>query len=120
MGELQIPYMLCKFAFPLLKYEGWVGLTDVQAKAKNKAEFCPELRAHWKQLRVQQKQPGTEGVSLSKEKWCDVLYFKAQDICFADTLRPNRAVHRLAVMGFVRTTCVRSGSMARDCSTGKA
>ena len=32
----------------------------------------------------------------------------------ADTLRPNRAVHRLAVMGFVRTTCCRAGSMARD------
>ena len=26
----------------------------------------------------------------------------------------NRAVLRLAVMGFIRTTCVRSGSMARD------
>ena len=49
-----------------------------------------------------------------KKKWDDGLYFMAQDVCIQDTLRPNRAVHRLAIMGFVRTTCVRAGSMARD------
>ena len=26
-GALQIPYMLAKFVFPLMKYEGYVGLT---------------------------------------------------------------------------------------------
>eukprot|EP00964_Phaeocystis_antarctica_P133967 scaffold98203_cov87-Phaeocystis_antarctica.AAC.1 len=38
----------------------------------------------------------------------------AQDSCMADILRPNRAVARLAVMGFVRVTCCRSGSFAKD------
>ena len=52
---------------------------------------------------------------MHKKKWCDGVYFMAQDLCMEDTaLRPNRAVHRLAIMGFVRTTCVRAGSMAKD------
>ena len=50
-----------------------------------------------------------EGRSLAKKKWCDGVYFMAQDVCMEDAaLRPNRAVHRLAIMGFVRTTCVRA------------
>ena len=56
-----------------------------------------------------------EGVSLAKKKWDDGVYFMAQDLCMEDAvLRPNRAVHRLAIMGFVRTTCVRAGSIAKD------
>jgi hypothetical protein len=56
-----------------------------------------------------------EGRSMAKKKWCDGVYFMAQDRCMEDAaLRPNRATHRLAIMGFVRTTCVRAGSIARD------
>ena len=52
---------------------------------------------------------------MQKKKWDDGLYFMAQDLCIADAaVRPNRAVHRLAIMGFVRTTCVRAGSIAKD------
>ena len=49
-----------------------------------------------------------------KKKWDDVVYFLAQDRCMADTARPNRAMMRMAIMRFVRTTCSRSGSFARD------
>ena len=52
---------------------------------------------------------------MAKKKWCDGVYFMAQDVCMEDAvLRPNRAVHRLAIMGFVRTTCVRAGSIAKN------
>ena len=39
MGLRQLPYMLAKFVFPMMKYEGYIGLTMAQAAAKN-AEFC--------------------------------------------------------------------------------
>ena len=52
---------------------------------------------------------------MAKKKWDDAVYFKAQDLCMSDLcIRPNRAAQRLAIMGFVRTTCCRSGSFARD------
>ena len=64
---------------------------------------------------MQEVDPSRDGRSLAKKKWDDTVYFMAQDRCIADMdLRPNRAVHRLAVMGFVRTTCSRSGAFARD------
>ena len=52
-GALQIPYMLAKFVFPLMQYEGFVGLTVAQAAAKNQV-YCHELKEHWKSLKVQQ------------------------------------------------------------------
>ena len=70
-GELQIPYMLGKFVFPLMGYEGWTGLTLAEAKAKN-APLCQELREHWKALKVQEEQPS--GRELVKKKWDDQLY----------------------------------------------
>ena len=51
---------------------------------------------------------------MHKKKWDDAVYFMAQDLCMEEVMRPNRAAHRLAIMGFVRTTCVRAGSMAKD------
>merc|ERR1719197_683189 len=96
-----------------MKYEGFVGLTLSEASAKN-MEYRHALKDHWKALKVQRQDAKGEGGSLVKKKWDDGLYFMAQDVCIQDTLRPNRAVHRLAIMGFVRTTCVRAGSMARD------
>ena len=113
MGQRQVPYMLAKYVFPLMKYDGYVGLTLAQAAVKN-AEFCHELREHWKALKTQQVDASTEGCSMAKKKWDDDLYFMAQDLCMADSARPNRAAHRLAIMGFVRTTCCRSGSFSRD------
>ena len=113
VGLLQIPYMLGKFVFPLMGYAGWTGLSLAEAKAKNKP-LADALRDNWKALKVQQPDATLEGHAQPKKKWDDQLYFIAQDICMADMLRPNRAVTRLAVIGFVRTTCCRSGSFAKD------
>ena len=87
-GQLQIPYMLAKFVFPMMGCEGWTGLTTAEAKAKN-VTFKDELREHWKALKVQEETPSRR--DLVKKKWDDQLYFMAQDVCIADTLRPNRA-----------------------------
>lgn len=53
---------------------------------------------------------------MAKTKWCDALYFRAQDHWMALAAQGylNEAVQALAVMGFVRTTCSRAGSMGRD------
>ena len=45
--------MLAKFVFPLMKYEGFVGLTIAEAQAKNQI-YCHELKEHWKALNVQE------------------------------------------------------------------
>ena len=113
VGSLQIPYMLGKFVFPLMGYAGWTGLSLAEAKAKNKP-LADALRDNWKALKVQQPDASLEGHAQPKKKWDDQVYFMAQDSCMADILRPNRAVARLAVMGFVRVTCCRSGSFAKD------
>ena len=54
------------------------------------------------------------GRELKKERRCDGLLYAAQDACMAEELRVNRAATRLAVMGFVKVTCSRSGAFARD------
>ena len=56
-GLRQIPYMLAKFVFPLMTYEGYVGLTVAQAAVKN-GEFCRELAEHWKALKTQETDAG--------------------------------------------------------------
>ena len=98
MGSLQIPYMLGKFVFPMMRYKGWTGLSLAEAKAKNKP-LADALRDNWKALKVQQPDATLEGHAQPKKKWDDQVYFVAQDICMADTLRPNRAGTRLAVSG---------------------
>ena len=45
-GLLQIPYMLGKYVFPLMQYEGWTGITVAEAKVKNKP-YADALKAHW-------------------------------------------------------------------------
>jgi hypothetical protein len=105
--------MLGKFVFPMMGYKGWTGLSLAEAKAKNKP-YADSLRDNWKALKVQQPDATVEGHAQPKKKWDDMVYFLAQDSCMADILRPNRAVTRLAVMGFVRATCCRSGSFAKD------
>jgi len=42
------------------------------------------------------------------------LLYRAQDRCMEELLRVNRAVTRLAELGFVKVTCSRSGAFARD------
>ena len=58
MGLRQLPYILAKLVFPLMKYEGYVGLTVAQADAKN-GEFRLELKEHWKALKTQETDAST-------------------------------------------------------------
>ena len=113
-GELAVPYLLAKFVFPELEYPGWVGLTVEELAAKCKP-YTLEARAHWKRLKVSHVHGGVDnGRSLAKDKWDDGLLYLAQDECMREKLRLNRAVMRLAILGFVRITCSRSGAFGRD------
>ena len=113
-GELAVPYLLAKFVFPELEYPGWVGLTVEELAAKCKP-YTLEARAHWKRLKVSHVRGGVDnGRSLAKDKWDDGLLYLAQDECMREKLRLNRAVMRLAILGFVRITCSRSGAFGRD------
>ena len=113
-GALAVPYLLAKYVFPLMQHVGWVGLREAEVLEKARP-YSLELRANWARLKVANVREGTgNGRSLKKDRWCDGLLFRAQDLCMAEQLRVNRAVTRLAVMGFVRVTCSRAGAMARD------
>jgi len=50
-GERVVPYLLAKFVFPLMKYEGWVGLNALELLQKQKP-FSIELRRHWQSLKA--------------------------------------------------------------------
>jgi len=111
--EVHLPYTLAQKVFPAMALPGWGGLeaTELRAKAE---PFKVALKAHWEALKTSRVEEDC-GRSLKKEKWDDLSYFLAQDRCFAELeSRPNRAVFRLAVMGFVRATCSRAGSMGKD------
>jgi len=113
-GALAVPYLLAKYVFPMLEYPGWVGLKEHELKEKSQP-YALELRQHWAKLKVANVREGTgNGRSLKKDRWCDGLLFMAQDLCMADKVRVNRAVQRLAVMGFVKITCNRAGAIGRD------
>ena len=113
-GALAVPYLLAKYVFPLMQHVGWVGLREAEVLEKARP-YSLELRANWARLKVANVQEGTgNGRSLKQDRWCDGLLFRAQDLCMAEQLRVNRAVTRLAVMGFVRVTCSRAGAMGRD------
>ena len=77
--------------------------------------FKAALTEHW-QLLKSSRDAESIARSLKKEKWDDVSYFLAQDVCLGrlESSKANGAVFKLAVMGFVRVTCARSGSMGRD------
>ena len=118
-GVWQVPYLLPKFGFPLLRQPGWVDLTDEELETKA-APFKIAARKHWASLKTsatldeQQRLAIEQKRSLQKLKWDDRFLFMAQDLCMRDVLRLNRAVTWLAVMAFVRITCSRSGAFARD------
>jgi hypothetical protein len=113
-GALTVTYLLAKFVFPLMGHVGWTGLREAELLEKARP-FSIELRVNWSRLKVSNVREGTgNGRSLKKDRWCDGLLCRAQDKCMEEMLRINRAVTRLAVMGFVKLTCSRAGAMGRD------
>ena len=100
--------------FVKLGYVGWAGI-DAEALYTKCRPYIADLRENWKRLKVTHVRAGTgNGRELKKERWCDGLLYIAQDACMAEEMRVNRAVSRLAVMGFVKVTCSRSGAFGRD------
>ena len=75
-GALQLPYLVPKYGFPLLKLPGWVDLEE-EALETNAAPFKIALRAHWKALTVShtltemEKLAEEQQRSLVKVKWDD-------------------------------------------------
>ena len=113
-GKLAVPYLLPRYVFPLMEHAGWTDLRTHELDALC-LPYKRELRANWERLKVSQPRAGVgNGHVLKKDRWCDGLLYKAQDTCMADKVRVNRSVTRLAVFGFVKLTCSRSGAMGRD------
>ena len=118
-GALQVPYLLPKYGFPMLKFPGWVGL-DEEALLTKASPYKIALRAEWKRLEKSceptelEKLAAEQQRSLVKVKWDDRAMSLAQDACMRDVLRRNRAATRLAVMAFVRATTSRGGGFSRD------
>ena len=55
-----------------------------------------------------------EGVRRARARLMLVSGAPWQDVCLAEEVRINRAVTRLAILGFVKATCSRAGVMGRD------
>ena len=111
---LHLPYTLAQRCFPMLELGGWVGLERLELKAKAEP-FKAEILAYWKRLKESRDDVEALGRSLQKTKWDDRFYFMAQDFVYEQVeRRPNWAALHLALMGFVRTTCNRSGAMGKD------
>ena len=51
-GEDQVPFYLAKFAFPMMKLPGWVGL-DKEALYIRHRPYAQALRANWRALKTQ-------------------------------------------------------------------
>ena len=131
--------MLAKFVFPKLGYPGWVGLSEKELTEKCEP-FKYEVREHWKRLKRSSESMESTLKPYVKTKWCDTAYFLAQvgswcvrsadglvraqshlfagvawqDHCMQDKIESRLAVSQLAVMAFVRITCARAGSAAKD------
>ena len=109
----QAKYMLPKYVFPRV-YPNWQGLSEVELEAK----CYPVMKAiagRWEKLTGADGDACSNGsgTPLAKVRWTDRFYYLAQDWCMSN-LEGARLVTEMAVMGFVRATCVRSGSMGKD------
>ena len=106
-GQLVVPYLLPKYVFLRRGYVGWAEL-GAEALHLKCRPYVAELRDNWQRLMVSHKRAGTgNGREVKKERWCDGLLYRAQDCCMEELLRVNRAVTRLAVLGFVKVTASR-------------
>ena len=139
--ELQLRYMLAKFVFVSLEYVGWTGLNAYELHKKAEP-YKFAVCEHWKRLKRSDPDLLNTLKPFVKAKWDDTAYFQAQVRCSASH-RP-RGVHclthggalvwqehnmslfeagemhmvvfvtRMTVMGFVRATCSRGGSVCKD------
>ena len=111
--ELHIRYFLAKYVFVRLAYQGWVGLGEHALEEKCEP-FKKEVREHWKRLKVSDEYMSTRLHPFVKQKWCDTMYFLAQDHDMENTADAAVMLTRMAVRAHVRITCSRGGSFAKD------
>ena len=84
----QVPYLLPKFGFPLLRLSGWVDLTDEELEMKA-APFKIAARKLWASLKTSttldehQRSAIEQKRSLQTLKWDDRFLFMAQDLTYS-------------------------------------
>jgi len=79
------------------------------------APFKEAIKDYWSKLKESRNEMDDLGRSLRKEKWDDLTYFLVQDACLRRLDKETSVVlMELALMGFVRATCARAGSMGKD------
>lgn len=114
--ELHLKCSLAAKVFPAMSMAGWTGLSDVELAAKA-VPYREAIGKRWGRIKASRTDAAALGSSLAKPKWEDGMYFLAQDhwmMLASEHGRFNEACMALAVMGFVRATCSRAGSMGRD------
>ena len=75
--ELQIRYMLAKFVFPALKYNGWTGL-NAHELHKKAEPYKFAVKEQWERLKRSDPDLMSTLKPFVKTKWCDTAYFQAQ------------------------------------------
>ena len=110
-------YTLGQKVFPALGYSDWQGHSAAELRTKSKP-FSDKLAETWKRLRRALPEMKSSEKPFVKEKWSEEAYFHAQDTVYefmdAGAEPVNAALTRLMVMAMARSTCQRSGSMAKD------
>ena len=95
--ELQIRYMLAKFVFVSLKYNGWSGL-NAHELHKKAEPFKFAVKEQWQRLKRSDPDLMSTLKPFVKTKWCDTAYFQAQVRSFVCC----RVRRRAAACGSVR------------------
>ena len=114
-AAMQAQYLLCKYIYPKL-YSSWAAFSEEELE-KHCAPLTCVMKAQWKSLVVNEMQPEVHGTGMPfvKQRWTDQAYRLAQDYyLFGGEVGAAAGCLRLAIMGFVRTTCCRSGSFTKD------
>jgi len=75
--ELQIRYMLAKFVFVSLEYDGWTGLSEHEQHTKAEP-YKFAVREQWQRLKRSDPDLMSTLKPFVKTKWCDTAYFLAQ------------------------------------------
>ena len=104
--------MLPKYVFPKLYTQFQLNEDELESKCM---PYAAAVAVRWKKEVKKDtaiKAHGT-GLQLVKLKWTDRFYLLGQDYCMAMTCSA-RACWMLSIIGFVRSTCSRSGSFGKD------
>ena len=97
-------------------YNSWRELGKRELENRS-APLHHAMNETWESLIRTEMEPEVHGSGqpFVKQRWTDLAYYLAQDVyMFGDEVPPALACVRLAMIGFVRATCSRSGSFTKD------